>query len=635
LRYSYVINNLGESIGGLGQIGDMSYMTDLIRIYDQTYFESFIMPVHTIIWQEGFIPYAFYQSPEMLDLMACGPIGFIAVIPEAEWGGPLGEENTANNHAFDYLPDTQEGIDIKFSAGSGIGVYYQNPYQHSNGSLKIYAFSFVDGSCPPPQIVDYKTRLRVIKNGNLIFESEQPLDSYRVLDTRLPEFLTYFDSRPHNGDEVIIEVLLNSDGRVPETNTENNLCRLTFSYDRAGLFNWAGDVLILEDVSGDCQGYVQSGESEPVPITQSLFGGLAGSTNLTNIHWIGIVVACLFIAITGSVTGWKIAGQIGNTARGKVLSALTGFLVSGILGVGLVVGIGYVGKLNDKSISSQRVIAAEELGLLVDSGEEVELTYCSHFLETTLVESKNASGDIEDLVIQIQPDFATIPNNSRFRITVWDNQGNSIIHTTEETSLSLASMGLYPEIESPFLWHVQVETLASGSGDLYLDTCIPVIQSSDIIGEPIATEEAQEVEEQDIPSPKDTPIPTKVVLPTAQPTATNPPPPKDTSGPKVSGANADPNPTLTTFPVTISATISDGSGVASATLYIKTGKGAYQSAGQMSPGGGGVYSLAIGPLTPAGTYGFRILAVDSLDNSNCSTGNLDACPGGSFVVNIP
>ncbi len=57
--------------------------------------------------------------------------------------------------------------------------------------------------------------------------------------------------------------------------------------------------------------------------------------------------------------------------------------------------------------------------------------------------------------------------------------------------------------------------------------------------------------------------------------------------------------------------------------------------GKMKSGGGNNYFLNIGTLTPAGTYTFRILAEDALGNANCSTGNLDACPGGSFVVNIP
>lgn len=329
------------------------------------------------------------------------------------------------------------------------------------------------------------------------------------------------------------------------------------------------------------------------------------------------------------------AARLGNTTRGKVLSALAGFVASGILTVGLVVGIAYVRKLTGTSISSQRIISAEELGLLVDSGEEIELKYCPDILEAILTESINEAGEIQDLIIQIQPHIPPIPPNSRFRLTVWDNQGNSIIHTTEETSLSLVSVGLFPDIVSPFLWQVQVETLIPGTEDSYKNACIPVIQSSTFIGEPIISGEAEEVEEQVAPSPIDTPIPTKAVPPTAPPTATNPPPPKDSRGPKVSGAAASPNPALTTSPVTISATISDGSGVSSAAVYYRTGKGGYQSAGAMKSGGGNQYFLNIGTLTPAGTYTFRIHAVDSLGNANCSFGALDSCPGGSFMVNIP
>jgi hypothetical protein len=70
-------------------------------------------------------------------------------------------------------------------------------------------------------------------------------------------------------------------------------------------------------------------------------------------------------------------------------------------------------------------------------------------------------------------------------------------------------------------------------------------------------------------------------------------------------------------------------------LYYKVGKGTFQFAGNMSLSGGNNYSQTIGPLTPAGTYTFKILAEDSLGNATCTSGSLDSCPGGSFVVNIP
>jgi len=176
----------------------------------------------------------------------------------------------------------------------------------------------------------------------------------------------------------------------------------------------------------------------------------------------------------------------------------------------------------------------------------------------------------------------------------------------------------------------------------------PYLRMKGYSDEPVDTESVEE-------KPTETNTPTEVIgslaptiTPTTQatvaeiatptkvpPTITVAPTQPDTTGPKVSGPNASPNPALTTTPVTISATISDGSGVTSATLFYKTGKDAYQSAGTMSSGGGNLYSLVIGPLTPAGTYQFRIRAIDSLGNANCSDKTPDSCPGGSFVVNIP
>lgn len=640
LRYVWFIDNIGEAIGPeyIEEIRGITYMTDLVRDYYLDIQQSPILG--TTIRGEGYFPYYGYafQTPEMLDLMACGPIGFAAIIPGAEWGGPFGEQNLANNHALDYPPENNEGIDIKFRTDSGVDVYYPDSLDHRNGKLGIHTDSLVDGSCPPPQIVDYMTQVRIFQNGNLIRQQEKPLHGRMETANiaRPPKFLYTFNTRPNNDDEIVIEILLNSDGRVPETNSDNNLCRLELRYDRAGLLGgWSNDVLVLENDPQNCEGFLHFGGSDPVPITQSLFGGLAGLSNLTNIQWIGIVGAGLIIAISGSVTGWVMVARLGNTTRGKVLSALTGVVVSGILAAGLITGIAYVRKLTGTSISSQRLIAAEKLKLIIDSEEEDKPVDCSHFLETTLAESKNAEGDIEDLIIQIQPDLATIPNESRFRITVWDNDGKPYVFTTQEKILSLVSVGLFPGIINPFLWQVQVETLASGTEDIFLRTCIPVIHSSAFISEPIAVEEAGEVEEPAAPSPKDTPIPTKDTQPTAQPSATQPPPPTDTSGPKVSGANASPNPALTTSPVTISATISDDSGVANATVFYKTGKGSYQSAGGMKSGGGNQYFLNIGTLTPAGTYTFRIHTVDSLGNDNCSSEALDSCPGGSFVVHIP
>jgi RNA polymerase sigma-70 factor (ECF subfamily) len=131
-------------------------------------------------------------------------------------------------------------------------------------------------------------------------------------------------------------------------------------------------------------------------------------------------------------------------------------------------------------------------------------------------------------------------------------------------------------------------------------------------------------------SPTVQPNQTFTDTPTAlQPTAT---PTPDITAPKVSGPSALPNPAFTTSPVTVSATVNDLAGIASVMLYYKTGKGTYQLAGPMMAVGGGIYSLTISPLTPAGDYDYRILAIDNFGNATCNVKNLADCPGGTFEV---
>jgi hypothetical protein len=107
----------------------------------------------------------------------------------------------------------------------------------------------------------------------------------------------------------------------------------------------------------------------------------------------------------------------------------------------------------------------------------------------------------------------------------------------------------------------------------------------------------------------------------------------------VSGVGDSPDPVFTNGnppdTATVSATVTDPSDVASVTLYYSSGsKTTFLVWGPMS-GAGDSYSTAFGPFGSAGTYEYRIFAVDSLGNANCSTSNIDACPGGTLTVIIP
>jgi len=221
-----------------------------------------------------------------------------------------------------------------------------------------------------------------------------------------------------------------------------------------------------------------------------------------------------------------------------------------------------------------------------------------------------------------------------------------------DLSQALLDMGAPEFFSQPgeYRWHFTLGQGATG-GDLVLfqTFCQGSTVNSFIIGEAgdVPSESEDEVEE----TGPGTPTPTSTVvfltptmtpfIPTptftafkATPTYTSTPP-ADNSPPSVQGMNASPNPTLTTVPITVSATITDLSGVMNVILYYSVAKGPYQFAGNMSPSGGNNYSLTFGPLTPAGTYTFKILAQDNQGNVTCTSSTLGSCPGGTFVVNIP
>lgn len=133
------------------------------------------------------------------------------------------------------------------------------------------------------------------------------------------------------------------------------------------------------------------------------------------------------------------------------------------------------------------------------------------------------------------------------------------------------------------------------------------------------------------------PTPTPTLTPKPAITATFTPTP-DTSGPKVGGVSDSPDPVYTKGnkpdAATVSATVNDTSGVASVTLYYALSGGKYQAWGSMQASGS-IYSTIFGPFKKAGTYNYRIHAVDSLGNANCTSDNIAACPGGSLAVTIP
>lgn len=132
------------------------------------------------------------------------------------------------------------------------------------------------------------------------------------------------------------------------------------------------------------------------------------------------------------------------------------------------------------------------------------------------------------------------------------------------------------------------------------------------------------------PTPSRTATLTQTVTRTPTPSPT-----PDIQGPNVSAVSDSPDPIFTGGSTSVTAMVSDPSSVASVSLYYNKDGGKYLSWGAMTPSGGDIYSTALGPLGTAGTYDYRIVAMDGLGNTNCSVSKLTSCPGGTVTVNLP
>jgi hypothetical protein len=512
------------------------------------------------------------------------------------------------------------------------------PLPESSAYIRVKTESEAIGACPPmltdsepfyfpgppgpivEPIADlYHVWVTVFRNGDVV-SLEGPFPPGVNPAVSLPGEL-------ENRDVICVDIALdppmgNMDhGFILETNENNNRIVLLYGWNTNA---WRGNKLYLAAELTE----------PPIPTCQE------ATEQIEQI----ILDNYSSYLIIGSFVGILVFGLVGGTvglffSRFSTGSAIKIFLIAcGLIGGAIVGGlVGYVGGSILAPFSSDFPVLGEEqvaeiqpaaqplidLSNLFDQGETCEAYFKTHAEAVT-----NQSGEIEDIQIIIAvPGGVTLPPDSRFQVTLWDNNGLPRQFATNNTVISLAEAGFFPDqVSNLLVWQVGLEVLSGAGGDLFLPHCLP---------DGLHTFKFEGLEETQVRVTPVTPTPTQPVPKKAQPTATTPPKVADTKGPKVSGASASPNPALTTSPVTISATVSDSSGVARAKVYIKTGKGGYQSIGKMKSGGGNNYFLNIGTLTPAGTYTFRILAEDSLGNTNCSTGNLDACPGGSFVVNLP
>jgi hypothetical protein len=605
IQATYEVANLGDSLGP----NEIPALLEQVRIMDLAGREY-----------PSFAPYYAFPSQAYAEYMACAPAGLIASIP----GGMLGEENTTNNLSLFYLDEHTRDLDIVHD-----GVVISYPFQTIPSLLQEYlrirGLGEVQGSCPPRVFFwNYSIQLKILVEGEQIFlrdyVEQQSMASGGVAVGQ--QGVVYlFPERPGNNDAIRIEILLNGDERFDE-DPSNNLCVIDLTYDRnappIGAYFDSNMSLRMND-------RLDLVDSEGCGVVTIEHGYTAWGSALTGgpVIQLTFVVGLMVVLGAGSAGGGILAGQIaqrfGVAGAGRVLSAVAGALLGGAVLVAASIGIASIGGASDADLSvpSQYVEPdSDNLAGLILASDEVEVPLCDLMVASSMEAALDTEGVAEDIVLNLQDtgEYA-FPADSFFQVTLWDGEGNpAAVLTTEEASLSLASEGLFPEIGTTLFWQVVMEAPDPEGGDQDVPLCLPMIRAFNIEG----TTEDVVIEEPDEPEP--------IVTPTE---------PSDTTPPSVKAMSAVPNPTLTTVPVTISATIADESGVASTALYYQVGKGDVEYGGEMLHYGGGQYSLQIGPLVPAGTYNYYIVAADTLGNATCTVASLGSCPSGSFVVNVP
>lgn len=585
IQATYIVGNEGESLGSTQGISDQVRLLDLAG-------REF----------SAFTPYIDFPSQAYAEYMACDAAGLIASVP----GGLMGEENTSNNWAIGTLPQQERNLDI-------VQNYLELGY--SMGNLSISLTGDIEGSCPPPTFFwGYPTGVSIFVDGELKYEVAE--------ETDIADHVSYvFQDRPRNNAEIEIRVLLNSDERFDE-NADNNLCVINVTYDRnsQGFWNWVNRNVFGGGLPATINDSLNLDSAQGCDVAYTTEERIMLGSNSLSIGWTFVLELVVLLGVGlagGGLLARRIVQRAGIAGVGQVLSTIAGALVGPVALAGIAMGIVALVETRGAETSMPQMDihprSDDVTGLLL-AADNPQVVSCEDLVASSMEAIMTDAGALEDVLLSLQPvEGVDLPNGHSFRVTLWDGRGDPLaMLTTEETSLSLALEGLLPEIGATLFWQSVVQAPLPG-GDLQIPLCLPMVQTFVVDLEP---EDASTTR-------------------AAEPAVTVTPATPDTSPPSVKSTNAVPNPALTTTPVTVSANITDQTGIAGVDLYYRMGKGAIQYGGAMLHHGGAVYSLQIGPLVPAGTYNYYILAEDTLGNANCTVATVETCPAGSFIVIIP
>ena len=603
ITYHVTVENVGESLGP----DAAALAAQAVEIRDLTGEVFAVGP-------QGFISYSAFPDPAYAATMACSGSGLIAILPA---GGIYGETNTDNNWIIGLLPD---------SGGSDRDLVAATPslsYDNGDRRLVISGGGNLEGECPasPPgggALWTTSVRREVSVEGALVAEesievviTEGGISASDSLAIDLAE-------RLRNGDEVVVETFLNPDGSIFEATTGNNHLRATYRYNNP-LIGADGFDLVDSETGSIDAGWGQT--------TSSLIGSIGGI--------VLVLGAALLAAAGGGLAAF--AARSAGAARLVVIAAgLTGAAASAVVGIGAVVVIRNAARPVPEIAALPQSLPGPIGG--IRAGDLVELTSCDDFLDPESAAPPSGTRFSEDEPVNLSL-ATTEDNDGVFTVVIIGPDGETLEHEVAVpggSDVAFPMRGEHPaplliDTESvegwkdrpgPFAWGISRGVEANGDSAAFCQGSTFhgfLIQGrpEPLLGHPAASAPTPTATVAAVPPLL--PAPPIVVLPPT-PTATLAPP-SDAAGPSIKSVSESPDPIKVTQPKgctpttsTVSAAISDPSGVASASvLFFHTTIGQVA----MTHSGGNTWTATLGPYSGIGdgTVDYQIRAVDSLGNA--------------------
>jgi hypothetical protein len=609
LRYTFRIENQGDSLGE----GEQGLIDDLVLIRD---LEGRIFATGN----GGFIPYTAFDYGGGF-VPACDPIGLLAVIPG---GGIFGETNAANNVASGNTPAQVPSANLITEGPFDRDLRFATAPDMSPNS--VFHHSEAVGTCPPlmDNVTDqnlpnaYLIGYRIYVEGELVADSVWN-DTY-FYSPGLGDILSA-------GDRVCLEIQLDPNNYVYEVDEGNNFYAQILRYRNPIFGEPHFDVVdAYSDGPASCAtGTIVAGIG--VAGTSSTLS--SGGPSLV----LGALGGALFLGSVGAALGLYRVGR-GVGAASRALTVSSGLLIGGLAGG--VAGAVFMAQLAPRPWAVQPGAAFPSM---VQESES-----CDTYLDAVVFAPAEGASlkPGQGLAIEIKPS-ETLGRKAvdRFVLFIQNPIGRELdlpmvtpLNDVAGSRLDLVAsvLGLADSdffLPGEYRWNIALGQRMTGDELApYAIACRGSTGHTFFIAQGAATPQ---------PGISDTPTPTatstvtvtasRVVItplpPTRTPTSTQPAP--DTTGPSIRSVSDSPDPIKVTQPKgctpttsTVSASITDPSGVASATvLFFHTTIGQVP----MTHAGGNTWTTTLGPYsgTGDGTVDYQIRATDGQGNSSDSS----------------